>query len=201
MCVRLGGGGWLASVGWRVQVNLLRSCEMCTQANSLLDFLTPPPPLPPTKQRPTNPEQVVGGDLDSPSSLQPHLARVRGLYCHAFSGDAASADPAELARARSLAQLLSSGQLRDQLSLVVYNSSAGRGSNAGISQVGRRTHSSEGGVLKGCLLGMVQVACLKEPAQSCFTTRGDTCCLHASLPSDPQPPLHTHTPDGPEACC
>lgn len=78
--------------------------------------------------------QVVGGDLDTPSSLEPHLARVSSIYCHALSGDAASADPAELARGQALAQL--AGRYRDQLRLVVYNSSAGRGSNAGISQVG-----------------------------------------------------------------
>jgi hypothetical protein len=78
--------------------------------------------------------QVVGGDLDQPSSLAPHLARSRAIYCHALSGDAATADPAELARGKALAQL--AGQYRDQLQLVVYNSSAGRGSNAGISQVG-----------------------------------------------------------------
>lgn len=85
---------------------------------------------------------MVSGDLDQPSSLEPHLARVRSIYCHALSGDAASADPAELARGRALAQL--AGRYRDQLNLVVYNSSAGRGSNAGISQV--RMHGGDLGV-------------------------------------------------------
>jgi hypothetical protein len=83
--------------------------------------------------------QVVVGDLDTPSSLEPHLARVSSIYCHALSGDAASADPAELARGQALAQL--AGRYKDQLRLVVYNSSAGRGSNAGISQVGGWTGS------------------------------------------------------------
>lgn len=78
--------------------------------------------------------QVVGADLDQPSTLEPHLARATGLYCHALSGDAATADPAELARAHGLADL--AARYRDQLRLVVYNSSAGRGSDAGISQVG-----------------------------------------------------------------
>jgi hypothetical protein len=58
---------------------------------------------------------------------------VSGIYCHALSGDAATADPAELARGKALAQLAQ--QYKDGLKLVVYNSSAGRGSNAGISQV------------------------------------------------------------------
>lgn len=83
--------------------------------------------------------QVVAGDLDQPSSLEPHLARARAIYCHALSGDAASADPAELARGQALAQL--AGRYADQLQLVVYNSSAGRGSNAGISQVRARHRS------------------------------------------------------------
>lgn len=76
--------------------------------------------------------QVVAGDLDAPATLAPHLGSVGSVYCHALSGDAASADPAELARGRALAQLLAGRDMR----LVVYNSSAGRGSNAGISQVG-----------------------------------------------------------------
>lgn len=82
--------------------------------------------------------QVVGGDLDSPSSLLPHLSRSSALYCHALSGDASSADPAELARGQALAQLLSSSSEGRGLQLVVYNSSAGRDSNAGITQVGPR---------------------------------------------------------------
>lgn len=86
--------------------------------------------------------QVVPGDLDQPTSLLPHLARVSGVYCHALSGDAASADPAELARGKALAKLLSSSDVRQQLQLVVYNSSAGRGSNAGISQVSREQSNS-----------------------------------------------------------
>jgi hypothetical protein len=79
--------------------------------------------------------QVVPGDLDAPATLAPHLGCVGSVYCHALSGDAASADPAELARGKALAQLLAGRELR----LVVYNSSAGRGSNAGISQVGAAT--------------------------------------------------------------
>jgi hypothetical protein len=79
--------------------------------------------------------QVVAGDLDAPATLAPHLGRVGSVYCHALSGDAASADPAELARGKALAQLLAGRGMR----LVVYNSSAGRGSNAGISQVGAAT--------------------------------------------------------------
>lgn len=92
---------------------------------------------------------MVGGDLDTPSSLEPHLARVSSIYCHALSGDAASADPAELARGQALAQL--AGRYRDQLRLVVYNSSAGRGSNAGISQVGGM---GVAGKPSGCLMAL-----------------------------------------------
>lgn len=79
--------------------------------------------------------QVVAGDLDDPASLLPHLSRSSALYCHALSGDAASADPTEIARGRALADLLRRSDEGKQLQLVVYNSSAGRGCNAGISQV------------------------------------------------------------------
>lgn len=79
--------------------------------------------------------QVVAGDLDAPATLAPHLSRVGSVYCHALSGDASAADPAELARGRALAQLLAGHEMQ----LVVYNSSAGRGSNAGISQVGGKS--------------------------------------------------------------
>lgn len=96
--------------------------------------------------------EVVGGDLDTPSSLEPHLARVSSIYCHALSGDAASADPAELARGQALAQL--AGRYRDQLRLVVYNSSAGRGSNAGISQMDQK-HAVEDVLLGAGLPGLM----------------------------------------------
>jgi uncharacterized protein YbjT (DUF2867 family) len=76
--------------------------------------------------------QVVAADLDQPDSLLPYLSQVKGVYCHALSGDAATADPQELARGRALAHLASGCK---DLQLLVYNSSAGRGSNAGISQV------------------------------------------------------------------
>lgn len=96
--------------------------------------------------------EVVAGDLDQPSSLEPHLVRATSIYCHALSGDAASADPAELARGQALAQL--AGRYADQLRLVVYNSSAGRGSNAGISQMDQK-HAVEDVLLGAGLPGLM----------------------------------------------
>eukprot|EP00878_Enallax_costatus_P000843 GHUV01000969.1.p1 GENE.GHUV01000969.1~~GHUV01000969.1.p1 ORF type:complete len:375 (+),score=124.40 GHUV01000969.1:138-1262(+) len=98
--------------------------------------------------------EVVGGDLDSPSSLLPHLARSSALYCHALSGDSASADPAELARATALAQLLSSSSESRGLQLVVYNGSAGRGSKAGITQMDQK-HAVEDVLLGAGLPGLM----------------------------------------------
>ncbi|PNH00054.1 hypothetical protein TSOC_014138 [Tetrabaena socialis] len=75
--------------------------------------------------------QVVGGDLDDPRSLQPALAGVSAVYCHALSKDGATADPQELVRARHLA-----AAARDAgVQLVLYNSSGGRGCGYGISQM------------------------------------------------------------------
>ncbi|WIA09837.1 hypothetical protein OEZ85_010051 [Tetradesmus obliquus] len=93
--------------------------------------------------------EVVAGDLDAPATLAPHLGSVGSVYCHALSGDAASADPAELARGRALAQLLAGRDMR----LVVYNSSAGRGSNAGISQMDQK-HAVEDVLLGAGLPGL-----------------------------------------------
>ncbi|GBF90160.1 hypothetical protein Rsub_03293 [Raphidocelis subcapitata] len=53
---------------------------------------------------------VAAGDLDSPASIEPHLAAARFVYVHALSGDAASADPAELRRGAALAALLRARQ-------------------------------------------------------------------------------------------
>ncbi|KAF8055819.1 hypothetical protein HT031_006594 [Scenedesmus sp. PABB004] len=98
--------------------------------------------------------EVVAGDLDAPASLAPHLAAARGVYVHALSGDAASADPAELVRARALAGLLAAAGGR--LALVAYNSSAGRGAGAGISQMDQK-HAVEdvllGSGAPGVMLG------------------------------------------------
>jgi uncharacterized protein YbjT (DUF2867 family) len=98
--------------------------------------------------------EVVAGDLDQPSSLLPHLSRSSGLYCHALSGDASSADPAELARGRALAQLLGSSKEGKQLQLLVYNGSAGRGSNAGISQMDQK-HAVEDVLLASGVPGLM----------------------------------------------
>ncbi|KAI8463515.1 MAG: hypothetical protein J3K34DRAFT_475157 [Monoraphidium minutum] len=94
--------------------------------------------------------RVAAADLDDPSSLAPHLSAARFVYVHALSGDAASADPSELRRGEALAAALAARQAAAAgavsavgggggggaapLGLVAYNSSAGRGANAGISQ-------------------------------------------------------------------
>jgi hypothetical protein len=95
--------------------------------------------------------EVAAADLDDPSSLKPLLAGARFVYCHALSGDAASADPAEVARGRALAELLRERQAGGggaggpgPLGLVAYNSTAGRGANAGISQVRAAAAGAEG---------------------------------------------------------
>jgi uncharacterized protein YbjT (DUF2867 family) len=77
---------------------------------------------------------VTPGDLDDLSTLSQQLSQASFIYCHALSGDAASADPQELLRGKALAQKLSEGAAPG-LKLLVYNGSAGRGSNAGISQM------------------------------------------------------------------
>lgn len=75
--------------------------------------------------------QVAPADLDDPSSLQPLLSSIKQVYCHALSGDASAADPQELSRGKALVELLK----QNGTQMLVYNGSAGRGSNAGISQV------------------------------------------------------------------
>jgi uncharacterized protein YbjT (DUF2867 family) len=86
--------------------------------------------------------QVAAADLDSPDSMRPLLAAARFVYVHALSGDAASADPLELRRGAALAALLA--ERRQGLGLAVYNSSAGRGADSGISQVEQKHQVADG---------------------------------------------------------
>jgi len=76
--------------------------------------------------------QIVQGDLDDEVSLQTCVEGVDLVYCHALSKDAATADPAEVARAQRLAAAL---RATGRVQLVVYNSAGGRGKETGISQV------------------------------------------------------------------
>ena len=74
---------------------------------------------------------VAVGDLDKPQTLQPLLEECPRVYVHALSKDAASADTTEVQRGTALATLLKQAKAQH----IIYNGSAGRGSNAGVSQV------------------------------------------------------------------
>jgi hypothetical protein len=99
-----------------------------------------------------------GGEGDV-ARLLARYPSLRAVYVHALSADAATADPRELERARSLAAQLSAAckveegggggggegegrGARRRLDLVLYNSSAGRGADAGISQMDQK-HAAE----------------------------------------------------------
>jgi len=98
---------------------------------------------------------IAEGDLDSGGGDNGDVARLlaayptlRAVYVHALSADAAKADPRELERAERLAAQLSAACEKGgsgnggRLDLVLYNSSAGRGSGAGISQMDQK-HAAE----------------------------------------------------------
>lgn len=75
--------------------------------------------------------QVVQGDLEDPLSLLRILSGAHAVYCHALGKDARTADPAELARARLLADAVRSSGV----GLLMYNSSGGKGCGYGITQM------------------------------------------------------------------
>jgi uncharacterized protein YbjT (DUF2867 family) len=82
---------------------------------------------------------LAEGDLDSETddvaNLLATTPSLRAVYIHALSADAATADPRELERASRLALQLRPAVQRQQLDIVLYNSSAGKGAGSGISQV------------------------------------------------------------------
>lgn len=82
---------------------------------------------------------LAEGDLDSAAddvaSLLAANPSIRAVYVHALSADAASADPRELERASRLAAQLRPFVAKKQVEIVLYNSSAGKGSGSGVSQM------------------------------------------------------------------
>jgi hypothetical protein len=80
---------------------------------------------------------IAAGNLDDPSSLQPVIANnnISSIYIHALSKDAANADPLEFSRAENLLSILQTNNFKGR---IIFNGSAGRGRNAGISQMDQK---------------------------------------------------------------
>jgi len=111
---------------------------------------------------------LVQGDLDDQASLSRALQGVDMVYCHALSKDAATADPAELARARRLAAAAKEAGVK----LVVYNSSAGKGVGHGISQAEQKNQIEDIIAAAGVPLTALQATLFMEELWKRYTRPG-----------------------------